>query len=40
MVKAKDITSIEPKKLPSPQTLVNDFGIDFNAAHQCFYKKK
>ena len=39
MVKAKDLSFIEPKKLPSLQTLVNDFGIDFNAAHQRFHKK-
>ena len=38
MVKIKDISFIEPKKLSTLQTL-NDFGIEFNPALQCFSKK-
>jgi hypothetical protein len=38
MVKAKDFSFLEPKKLPTLQIL-NDFGIEFNPAQQCFNKK-
>ena len=39
MVNAKDFSFLEPKELPSIQTLLNDFGTDFDAAHQCLDKK-
>jgi hypothetical protein len=38
MVKVKDLPFLEPKKLPTLQTL-NDFGIEFNTAQQHFHKK-
>ena len=39
MVNAKDLSFVEPKKLPTLQTLLNDFGIDFNHDEQRFEKK-
>ena len=38
MVNAKDLSFLEPKKLPTLQTL-NDFGIEFNPTLQRFNKK-
>ena len=38
MVKVKDLSFLESKKLPTLQIL-HDFGIEFNPALQCFNKK-
>ena len=39
MVNAKDLSFLEPKKLPTLQILINDYGIEFNPALQRFNKK-
>ena len=38
MVKTKDLSFNEPKKLPSLQILSDDFGIEFNTDLQRFQK--
>jgi hypothetical protein len=39
MVKPKDLSFLEHKKLPTLQTLLNDYGIEFNPALHRFNKK-
>ncbi len=40
MVKVKDLSFSDPKKLPTIKLLYEDFGISFNYDHQRFERKK